>query len=263
MLVALASVEEQQRTRSAASSSLSRGRAVVWGSVAAHRFLSLRATGRTTEGAPILPKAATRQALLGRVEGTAKLARRTTTVPSVHYEVAPAIDSRRAWAELQAWLPEMLDRLCHSEVFDRRHRPSAEQRGIYLFSEEGDDLYVGRTGITARTRRAGTAPSTSFRSRFDQHTQDGQPPWSAPFAMRLARAEAAQRDIPVPGDWWSNRKDHLELLELFRAAKHRIADHMEMRIVSFDDDELGIRSTIAEIYAHAMLGTPYNDFSPS
>jgi hypothetical protein len=179
------------------------------------------------------------------------------------YHVAPAIDSRDAWDELQRWLPEMLARLLSSEPFHRENRPPDGQRGVYLFSEDGRHLYVGRTGITARTRRARIEPSTSFRSRFDQHTQDGSPPWSAPFAMRLAREEAAARGIEAPGDWWKSREDHPDLLELFLAAKRRIADRMQTRVIAFDDDGLGTRSLVAEAYVHAMLGTPYNDFSPS
>jgi hypothetical protein len=81
--------------------------------------------------------------------------------------------------------------------------------------------------------------------------------------MRLAREQAAEQGIDVPPGWWANRAQHPLLLALFLAAKRPIADDMQMRIVAFDDDELGIRSTIAETYVHAMLGTPYNDFSPS
>jgi hypothetical protein len=97
----------------------------------------------------------------------------------VHYAVAPPIDTPQEWDVLQAWLPEMLERRRDSEVFHRGHRPPRNQRGVYLFTDHGRHLYVGRTGITARTRL------------------------------------------------------------------------------------LGIRSTITETYVHAMLGTPYNDFSPS
>jgi hypothetical protein len=36
---------------------------------------------------------------------------------------------------------------------------------------------------------------------------------------------------------------------------------MEYRVVPFADDIKGVRSTTAEVYAHAYLSTPYNDFS--
>jgi hypothetical protein len=184
-------------------------------------------------------------------------------LPQVPYDVAPAIDSQGAWEALQRWLPGILESLLDSERFNRQNRPPAGQRGVYLFSEDGQHLYVGRTGITARTRRTGKEPSTGFRTRFDQHTQDGRPPWSAPFAMRLARDHAVRRNVHVPADWWRAREDHPEVLAMFLAAKRRIADTMEMRVIAFDDDELGIKSLVAEAYVHAMLRTPYNDFSPS
>jgi len=96
----------------------------------------------------------------------------------------------------------MLEELRNSEVYDGERRPPHDQRGIYYFSDQGRPLYVGRTGITARTRRAGGTPATSFRSRFDQHTQERRPPGSAPFAMRLAVEEAERRGMP--SSWWSN-----------------------------------------------------------
>ena len=34
-------------------------------------------------------------------------------------------------------------------------------------------------------------------------------------------------------------------------------------VVAFNDDSKGVQSSIAEIYVHAHLATPYNDFSTS
>ena len=36
-----------------------------------------------------------------------------------------------------------------------------------------------------------------------------------------------------------------------------------MSAVTFADDINGVRSTVAEIYVHTQLGTPYNDLSTS
>jgi hypothetical protein len=76
----------------------------------------------------------------------------------------------------------MFRTLLASDVFDAHLRPPKNQRGIYLFSEAGQHLYVGRTGITARSRATGNPPITSFRHRFDQHTQPGRPPGASSFA---------------------------------------------------------------------------------
>jgi hypothetical protein len=74
---------------------------------------------------------------------------------------------------------------------------------------------------------------------------------------------AAQLDLGVPDDWWADRKTTTaEIYDLYKAVKKRIGA-MECRVVSFEDDIKGVRSTVAEVYAHAHLLTPYNDFSTS
>lgn len=177
--------------------------------------------------------------------------------------VGRPVDSSDAWDEFSEWLPTMLKQLLASEVFDLANRPPSDQRGVYLFSEEREDLYVGRTGITARSRAKGGEPITSFRHRFDQHTQQGRPPDASSFANRLMRRHAAEAGLVVPSGWWADRDTTArEIYALYKEQKKRIGT-MECRVVPFDDDVKGVRSTIAEIYVHALLGTPYNDFSTS
>lgn len=173
------------------------------------------------------------------------------------------IDSADAWAQLVEWLPRMLSDLLANEVYGIDDRPPKDQRGVYLFTERGKHLYVGRTGITARSRAGGGPPITSFRYRFDQHTQPGRPPGAASFANRLAQKTAMKRGIEIPGEWWENRKSEgAEAYGLFRAEKTRIGA-MECRVVAFDDDLKGVRSSVAEIYVHTQLRTRFNDFSTS
>jgi hypothetical protein len=174
-----------------------------------------------------------------------------------------AIDSPDAWARLLGWLPLMPGELLSSEVFDIERRPPIDSRGIYLFSERGRHMYVGRTGVTARSRAKGDQPITSFRHRFDQHTQLGRPPGAASFANRLMRQAATRSKITIPAGWWdARRSEDGEACQLFRASKQRIAT-MECRVVAFDDDLRGVHSTIAEVYVHTHLRTPFNDFSTS
>jgi hypothetical protein len=66
-----------------------------------------------------------------------------------------SVCSAERWDELIAWFPAMLEQLLASEVFHVDSRPPADQRGIYLFSEAGQHLYVGRTAITALSRERG------------------------------------------------------------------------------------------------------------
>lgn len=177
--------------------------------------------------------------------------------------VGTPVDSAGTWADLTAWLPAMLQQLLVSEVFHVECRPPKDQRGIYLFSEAGQYLYAGRTGITARSRAKGGEPITSFRHRFDQHVQPGRPPGASSFAHRLMLERATQLDLIVPSNWWADRQTTAsEIYDLYREAKTRIGA-MECRVVPFEDDIKGIRSTVAEVYVHVHLGTLYNDFSTS
>ena len=106
-------------------------------------------------------------------------------------------------------------------------------------------------------------PIISFRYRFDQHTRPGRPPGAAAFANRLMQKTAMRRGIEIPGEWWENRKSEgAEAYGLFRAEKTRIGA-MECRVVAFDDDLKGVRSSVAEIYVHTQLRTRFNDFSTS
>jgi hypothetical protein len=177
--------------------------------------------------------------------------------------VGAPIDSPESWAELIMWLPAMLEQLLASTVYDAENRPPREERGVYLFSEAGRHLYVGRTGITARSRSQGGTPITSFRHRFDQHTQPGRPPGASSFANRLMLERAAELDLVVPNDWWGDRKTTAsDIYDLYKAAKVRVGA-MQCRSVTFADDSKGVRSTVAELYVHVHLKTPYNDFSTS
>jgi hypothetical protein len=183
--------------------------------------------------------------------------------PTTTGAVGTSIDSAAAWTHLADWLPEMLSELLASDVYRIGRRPPKGQRGVYLFTESGRHLYVGRTGITARSRAGGGPPITSFRYRFDQHTQPGRPPGAASFANRLMQVEANRDGIDIPSEWWKNR--HAEgatVYRLFCAAKARVGD-MDCRVVAFEDDLRGVRSSVAEIYVHTQLRTRFNDFSTS
>lgn len=179
------------------------------------------------------------------------------------HPIGVPVDSDEAWAKLMSWLPEMLDELLASEVFDADRRPPTAQHGIYLFSEGGAHLYVGRTGITARSRAKGGTPVTSFRHRFDQHIQPGRPPGASSFANRLLLERATAVGLAVPDDWWESRNGATSAVyDVYKAAKARIGA-MDCRVVAFNDDIKGVRSTLAEVFVHVQLGTPYNDFLTS
>jgi len=189
----------------------------------------------------------------------------------------PPIDSQETWDEFNRTLPGIVDGLKAGEPFNRSSPPRSKGRGIYLFSDGAKDLYVGRTGTSARSRKAGKEPSTSFVARWRQHTGASSPPHSAPFAMKIARELAEQFGVAGPvelkeagrtkrtADWWGLRKSEEppDFYFLFQAAKHFIGEELDFRVAEFDDDVRGVRSHVAEVYADVVLQSTYGDFSPS
>ena len=112
--------------------------------------------------------------------------------------------------------------------------------GIYLFSEDDNHLYVGRTKrlISVRLKNhVGTAKD-------------------CPFAFRLARA-ATHLTARHSGD--NTRKkllENLKFLDAYKAAKVRI-QKMDVRWVEEADP---VRQALLEVYVAVVLGTPHNDF---
>lgn len=191
---------------------------------------------------------------------------------------APAgITSQEAWEEFNAELPGLVDRLVAARPFNVAAPPTSLERGIYLFSDETEDFYVGRTGVTARSRMLGKSPSTSFAVRWTQHTSPSSSPNSAPFAMKLAQELAASFGLMTPRDlkqagaiektaeWWSLRKepDLPDFYLAFQEAKRFIREELNFRCLTLNDDDRGVRSHVAEVYADVILQTTYGDFSPS
>lgn len=178
-----------------------------------------------------------------------------------------------AWEEFNDQLLGLLDTLLASEIFGPDHRPPNDERGIYLLSYGDEHLYVGRTSITARARAADRLEAGSFAQRYSEHINAGSRPGTAPLAARIARERARAEgydSLPAGDVWWSQRKLPVEkrdpaaraLIGHFAAAKSEIRA-MQLRVLSLHDDDRGVRSTLVELYVHAQLGTPYNDFSTS
>lgn len=109
---------------------------------------------------------------------------------------------------------------------------------VYLFSEQGEHFYVGRTD--------------RLRSRHKEH-------WSgrandAPFAFKLARHATGytQKGKPTRSELEAN----LDFQQAFLAAKHRVAC-MEFRWVEEADPN---RQCLLEFYTTVALKARYNDF---
>lgn len=116
--------------------------------------------------------------------------------------------------------------------------------GVYLFSEAGRHLYVGR--------------SNGLRARYGRHCRPGATHRQASFAFQLARQSTGRVVASYRADEDSRANLILDpvFLAAFTAAKERIRA-MEYRYVEEADQN---RQALLEIYCAVVLSTPYNDF---
>lgn len=137
------------------------------------------------------------------------------------------------------------ERLIASAPMAEGHRwPREKVRGVYLFSEGGRDLYVGRTN--------------DCRGRYGRHCNPGASHRMAAFAFRLAREDTGNLKATYRAGEGS--RDSLALdpvfSESFRAANARIRA-MDFRWV---EETEPVRQCLLEVYVAVALQTPYNDF---
>lgn len=137
------------------------------------------------------------------------------------------------------------DRLLAMEpIRDGRLPMGMPSRGVYLFSEGGGHLYVGR--------------SNDLRGRHGRYCRPGATFRMASFAFRLAREATGKLEASYkPGA--ASREGLMEdpaFAAAFNGAKARIRA-MDYRFVEEADPR---RQALLEIYCAVALGTPYNDF---
>ena len=165
----------------------------------------------------------------------------------------------RDWAKVEAKLPGYLEALLDSEVFGRGpgREPPPREHGVYLFTEAGRHLYVGRCGLTERAAKKGRGHS-NFRTRLAGHTRPSSAHHQATFAWRLA-VEAVEGQF----EGLPTTRAELQLDSRFRREfvrqKERVAA-MEFQVATIADN---FESYIFEPYAALMLDTPYNSWATS
>lgn len=138
-----------------------------------------------------------------------------------------------------------------------RTGPAADTHGVYLFTERGKHLYVGRCGLTERARIAGKGHS-NFRTRLAGHTRPSGAHNQATFAWRLT-VEALGEELAL----MPKEREARQLDERFRkehSTQKRRVTAMEFRVVEILDD---FESYVFEPYAALMLKTPYNSWATS
>ncbi|RTL88144.1 MAG: hypothetical protein EKK29_06125 [Hyphomicrobiales bacterium] len=113
--------------------------------------------------------------------------------------------------------------------------------GVYLFSEDGQHRYVGR--------------SNNICQRYGQHTRPGSPYNQASFANLMAMRQLGYKASYRPGEGKKMRESE-EFRIAFEQAKDRIRK-MEFRAV---DETEPVRQALLEIYCAVVLGTEFNGF---
>jgi predicted GIY-YIG superfamily endonuclease len=115
--------------------------------------------------------------------------------------------------------------------------------GIYLFSEAGKHLYVGR--------------SNGIQKRYVNHCSISSGHNTAAFAMILARAETGRKRSYIKGpETRQSLMADATFKQVFDEQKRRIRA-MEFRYVEESDP---LKQTLLEVYCAVALSTPHNDF---
>lgn len=121
----------------------------------------------------------------------------------------------------------------------------APSQCIYLFSESGRHLYVGRTR------------QQSLRKRLRQHSIDSARHNQAVFAFKIARETTGHLHAAyTPKGSRAALALDPDFANAFVQAKRRVRQ-MELRYVEEKDP---LSQTLLEIYVAVVLKTPYNDF---
>jgi hypothetical protein len=116
-------------------------------------------------------------------------------------------------------------------------------RGIYLFSEGGQHLYIGRTN--------------GLRKRLQNHCRLSGTHFTATFAFRIARHETGRlKATYTPAGSRDQLCEDPVFGPAFDAAKKRV-NAMDIRFVEESDS---VRQALLELYAATALRTPFNDF---
>jgi hypothetical protein len=169
----------------------------------------------------------------------------------------PNIQRQHSWDDTIAKLPGYLEDLLASQVYGRGpgRTPAPTTHGVYLFSEKGKDLYVGRCGVTEQARLAGYGYS-NFRTRLAGHTRPSSGHNKATFAWRLT-LEALGKKVDGMPKGRAQRELHKGFKREFEMQKERVRQ-MDFRVVEILSD---LECYVFEPYAAEMLATPHNSWA--
>ncbi len=158
---------------------------------------------------------------------------------------AAHLDRHQKFADLVKTLAPKFEQLLACPPLPYGKLPSTMPRsGVYLFTEDGQPMYVGR--------------SNGLRQRHGRHCRPGATYKQAAFAFQLAREKTGRTKVAYKAGEDSRRGLMLnpDFAAAIQEAKVRIRA-MEYRYVEETDP---IRQALLEIYCAVALDTPYNDF---
>ena len=153
---------------------------------------------------------------------------------------------KRDFDQLMADVKQLHGKLVGMTPVTRDNLGACDYPGVYLFTEKGNDLYVGRTKRPLKTRLMEHARSSVM---------------AAPFAFRLAREATGN----LKASYKSGDKSRDGLMQnpkfaaAFREQGKRIGK-MSIRYVRVED---ATTQALLEIYTATMLNAPYNEFTTS
>ncbi len=138
-------------------------------------------------------------------------------------------------------LPDLMKRLVNSPLLSRSNLDNLPKKGVYVFFENDQPIYVGRTN--------------RMKERILEHGRRGSNHNTAPFAFNLAKKIAVETGIDI-----NKHRDNLEkdstFIILFSEAKLRVS-RMSVRVIEINEPLL---QTIFEVYASIDLRTEFNEF---
>ncbi len=116
------------------------------------------------------------------------------------------------------------------------------QKGVYVFFEDDEPIYVGR--------------SNRLKKRLKEHSQRSSDHYSATLAFRIAKQNTSTLQRKEKKQTNEQLMKNRDFFEEFEAAKDRIA-RTKIRFIEIEGQ---IEQAIFEIYASLALGTKFNDF---
>ena len=136
---------------------------------------------------------------------------------------------------------DKMQQLANSPLRQRNSLGDIPVKGIYVFYENEEPIYVGR--------------SNRMKDRIQEHGRKSSNNNTATFAFILAKEIANEQGIDIKKNRNALESDST-FADIFFKQKERVSK-MNVRVIEINDP---IIQTIFEVYVSMELNTEYNDF---